>query len=215
MPIRQADVPNHCSIANKAVYETYMVLAKLTMPFGCSATLRSLSHCLQLIRHSSRQLLCPSCHLIHFVLRSATLHHVRTLSICYKAWHTIQSTKQSTSDAHTFSQPHATILTGFHSAILRPTFISVAFSPPAANNFARLAYHRLRYGATLTQTLAHALSLPQSLEVHGTFRPFTVRPSGAMPLLLSAPAGGARSRLRSALTLTHNLTLHKASLRRL
>ncbi len=101
--------------------------------------LRSLSHCLQLIRHSSRQLLCPSCHLIHFVLRSATLHHVRTLTFCCKAWHTIQSTKQSTSDAHTFSQAHATILTGFHSAPLLPTFISVAFSPPAANNFACLA----------------------------------------------------------------------------
>mgnify|MGYP003578972408 CR=1 FL=1 len=112
MPIRQADAPNHCSIANKAIYETCMVLAKLTMPFGCFATLRSLSHCLQLIRHSSRQLLCPSCHLIHFVLRSATLHHVRSLTICYKAWHTILSTKQSTSDAHTFSQATLQYLLG-------------------------------------------------------------------------------------------------------
>lgn len=202
MPIRQADAPNHCSIANKAVYETCMVLAKLTMPFGCFATLRSLSHCLQLIRHSSRQLLCPSCHLIHFVLRSAPLHHVRTLTICYRAWHTPLNRKQSTSDAHPFSQSHATILTRFHSAILRPTFISVAFSPPAANNFARLAYHRLRYGALLTQTFAHALTSTKSLEVHGTFRPFTVRPSFPLVTLLSAPAGGARSRLRSALTLT-------------
>ena len=157
------------------------------MPFGCFATLRILSHYLQLIRHSSRQLLCPSCHLIHFVLRSATLHHVRSPTICCKAWHTIQHTKQSTGDAHTFSQTHATILTGFHSAPLRPTFISVAFSPPAANNFARLAYHRLRYGASLTQTLAHALaghkaikcmsrSAP-SLCVHRSWRHFTVRPS--------------------------------------
>ena len=215
MPIRQADAPNHCSIANKAVYETCMVLAKLTMPFGCSATLRSLSHCLQLIRHSSRQLLCPSCHLIHFVLRSAPLHHVRSPTICCKAWHTIHSTDQSTSDAHTFSQAYATILTGFHSATLRPTFISVAFSPPAAHNFARLAYHRLRYGAALTQTLAHALTLTHPLEVHVTFRPFTVCPSLLSVALLSAPAGGARSRLRSALTLTQNLTLRKASLRRL
>lgn len=125
-------------------------LFKALLWYCCTCTalrvLRSLSHCLQLIRHSSRQLLCPSCHLIHFVLRSAPLHHVRTLTICCKAWHTIQHTKQSTSDAHTFSQAHATILTGFHSAPLRPTFISVAFSPPAANNFARLAYHRLRCG---------------------------------------------------------------------
>lgn len=109
------------------------------MPFGCFATLRSLSHFLQLIRYSSRQLLCPSCHFIHFVLRSATLHHVRSPTICCKAWHTTQHTKQSTSDAHTFSQTNATILTGFHFATLRPTFISVAFSPPAANNFACLA----------------------------------------------------------------------------
>ncbi len=89
--------------------------------------------------HSSRQLLCPSCHFVHFVLRSATLHHVRSLTICCKAWHTFQHTKQSTSDAHSFSQNNATILTGFHSATLRPTFTSVAFSPPAANNFACLA----------------------------------------------------------------------------
>ena len=114
-----------------------------------------------------------------------------------------------------FRKPDATILTGFHSATLRPTFISVAFSPPAANNFARLAYHRLRCGAALTQTLAHALTLPQSVEVHVTFRPFTVCPSLPPVALLSTPAGGARSRLRSALTLTQNLTLRKASLRRL
>lgn len=83
---------------------------------------------------------------------------------------------------------HPTILTGFHSAPLRPTFISVAFSPPAANNFARLAYHRLRSGAALTQRplLMHwpahkawkcmSRSAP-SLCVHRSWRHFTVRPS--------------------------------------
>jgi len=169
------------------------------MPFGCFATLRSLTHCLQLIRYSSRQLLCPSCHFIHFVLRSAPLHHVRSPTICCKAWHTTQHTKQSTSDAHTFSQTNATILTGFHFATLHPTFISVAFSPPAANNFARLAYHRLRYGAALTQTLAHALTYTQSHEVHVTFCPFTVCPSLLSVALLSTPAGGARSHFHSFL----------------
>ena len=99
MPIRQTDAPNHCSIANKADNETCVVLAKLTMPFGCFATLRSLSHCLQLIRHSSRQLLCPSCHLIHFVLCSAPLHNVRSPTICYKAWHPL-----ATHDATTQSE---------------------------------------------------------------------------------------------------------------
>ena len=37
---------------------------------------------------------------------------------------------------HTFSQANATILTGFHSASLRHSFTSVAFSPPAAHNLA-------------------------------------------------------------------------------
>ncbi len=116
-----------------------MVLAHLHCPSGaslhyavchtpcCSYSLRSGSY------------LCPSCHFIHFVLRYATLHLVRSLTICYKSWHTLPYTNQSTSDAHSFSQTNATILTGFHSATLRPTFISVAFSPPAAYNFARLA----------------------------------------------------------------------------
>ena len=85
--------------------------------------------------HSSRQLLCPSCHFVHFVLSSAAFHIVHSLTICCTAWHTFQLTKQSTSDAHTFSQANATILTGFHSATLLPTFTSVAFSPPVANNF--------------------------------------------------------------------------------
>lgn len=115
------------------LFMSFYGIGKAAMPFGCFATLRSLSHFLQFLLHSSRQLLCPSCHFIHFVLRSATLHHVRSLTICFKAWHTIHNTKQSTSDAHTFSQTNATILTGFHSATLRPTFTSVAFSPPAAN----------------------------------------------------------------------------------
>ncbi len=98
-----------------------------------------------------------------------------------------------------FRKPTATILTGFHSATLRPTFISVAFSPPAANSFARLAYHCLRYGAALSQTLAHALTFPQSLEVHVTFRPFTVCPSFPTVTLLSTPASGARSHFHSFL----------------
>lgn len=43
------------------------------------------------------------------------------------------------------SQASPTILTGFHFAALRHSFSSVAFSPPAANNLARLAYpFRLR-----------------------------------------------------------------------
>lgn len=139
MPIRQADAPNQCSSANKAVYSTFMVLGTPAFPFGCSATLRSLSHCLQLIRHSSRQLLCPSCHLIHFVLRFASLHHVRSPTICCKAWQPDLNHKAELQGCTNPFANHPIILTRFHFATLRPSFISVAFSPPAANNFARLA----------------------------------------------------------------------------
>lgn len=190
-------------------------IATPALPFGCCATLRSLSHCLQLIRHSSRQLLCPSCHFIHFVLRSATLHHVRSPTICYKAWHTIQHTKHSTSDAHTFPQTHATILTGFHFATLRPTFISVAFSPLAANNFCSPCVPLSAFRGYTDTNHCSCTASTQSHEVHVTFRPFTVRPSFPTVTLLSAPASGARSRRRSALPLTQSLTLRRASLWRL
>ena len=39
------------------------------------------------------------------------------------------------------SQANPTILTGFHSASLRHSFTSVAFSPPAAHNLARRPPH--------------------------------------------------------------------------
>lgn len=118
-------------------------IAAPALPFGCFATLRSLSHCFQLIRHSSQQLLCPSCHLIHIVL--VPLHYTTFVRVYLLQWHGTLPliTKQSTSDAHTFSQTHATILPGFHSATLRPTFISVAFSPVAANNSFNLRHSTL------------------------------------------------------------------------
>jgi len=68
-----------------------------------------------------------------------SFRHVRSQDICFKAWHTIQTHKPTTSDAHTFSQANATILTGLHSVSLRNTFTSVAISPPAAHNFACLS----------------------------------------------------------------------------
>ena len=120
-------------------------IAAPALPFGCFATLRSLSHFLQLIRHSSRQLLCPSRHFVHYFLRSASLHLVRSLTICCKARHPFPYHKSKHWAAPAFPQASPTILTGFHSASLRHSFTSVAFSPPAANNLARLAYpFRLR-----------------------------------------------------------------------
>ena len=51
-------------------------------------------------------------------------------------------TKQYTWDAPAFSQAIPAILTGFHSASLRHSFTSVAFSPPAALfSFARRQPH--------------------------------------------------------------------------
>ena len=165
------------------------------MPFGCFATLRSFSHFLQLIRHSSRQLLCPSCHLVHFFLRYASLHHVRSLTICYKAGHPICFTHSLPhGNAPAFTQAFPTILTGFHFASLRHPFTSVAFSPPAANNFARLAATVCVTGLLWHRTLAYK---PMA---YATFRPFTVRPSLPMVVLLSAPAGGTRRQFRSYLS---------------
>lgn len=112
-------------------------IAAPALPFGCSATLRSLSHCFQLIRHSSRQLPCPSCRFVHFALRSAPFHHVRSYAVCYKAGHPTSNAQElSKAVMHLpFRKSHATILTGFHSTPLRPAFTSAPFRPLAAHIF--------------------------------------------------------------------------------
>lgn len=114
--------------------------------------------------------MCPSCHLVHFFLRYASLHHVRSLTICYKAGHPICFTHSlSHGNAPAFTQAFPTILTGFHFASLRHPFTSVAFSTPAANNFARLAATGCVSGLRCHITIPYA--------AHATLRPFTVRPS--------------------------------------
>ena len=95
--------------------------------------------------HSSRQLLCPSRHFVHYFLRSATLHPVRSYSFASGRASHQPGTNHNTWECTSLSQANATILTGFHSATLRHSFTSVAFSPPAANYFARrLSPLRLR-----------------------------------------------------------------------
>ena len=106
-------------------------------------------------RHSSRQLLCSSRHFVHSFLRSASLHYVRTWP-CFKAGHPLARHILTHRDAPAFTQAIAAILTGFCYATLRSASTSVAFSPPAANNFARLA------------------CLPQLRVCHG-FCPYTQR----------------------------------------
>lgn len=93
----------------------------------CSYSLRSGSY------------LCPSCHFIHSVLRYASFHHVRSCNIATRHG-TLSCTQGKAQVMHMlFRKPTLQILTGFHFASLRPSFISVAFSPPAAYNLACLA----------------------------------------------------------------------------
>ena len=115
------------------------LLAKLQRPSGASLSLRSLSHSLLLLQPSFGQLpvsfmplhsfrpslrfITPRSYLKYLLQGMA---HIATHKAEHK-WCTFLFASQ------------ATILTGFHSAALRPAFISVAFSPPAAYNFARLA----------------------------------------------------------------------------
>ncbi len=85
------------------------------------------------IRHGS--FTCSSCHFVHFVLRCAPLHHVRSYAVCYNAGHPATNTQElSKAGMHlSFGKAHTTLLTGLHSAPLRPAFTSVALSLLPAN----------------------------------------------------------------------------------
>ena len=90
--------------------------------------------------HSSRQLLCPSRHFVHFFLRSASLHPFAAKSFA-TCWASQPRHSPTHRECTSLSQASPTILTGFHSATLRHTFTSVAFSPPAAHNLLALRTH--------------------------------------------------------------------------
>ena len=134
-------MPNHCSSSNKSFHKLLWYCCT------CNAlrVLRFASQFVMLLAvppHSSRQLLCSSRHFVHFFLRSASLHHVRNSTICSKAGHPIiQPQNYTHGNAPAFQQATPTILTGFHSAPLRHSFTSVAFSPPAAHNLLALRTH--------------------------------------------------------------------------
>ena len=110
------------------------------MPFGCSASLRSLSCCLQflLIPHGSYCVLHATSFISSFVPLHYTSFVAKPFASCWasQAMH-IPSHRECTS----LSQANPTILTGFHSASLRHSFTSVAFSPPAAHNLLALRTH--------------------------------------------------------------------------
>ena len=131
-------MPNHCSSSNKSVYNLLWNCCTCNAPW----VLRFASQFVMLLAvppHSSRQLLCPSRHFVHSFLRSASLHLVRSYSFASRPGIPLPNTKQHTRECTGLLQAKATILTGFHSAALRHSFTSVAFSPPAAHNLACLA----------------------------------------------------------------------------
>jgi hypothetical protein len=78
---QQAIMPNHCSQSNDFPYYTFMVLLSLQCPSGCY---RRFVMLLAVPPHSSRQLLCPSRHLVHSFLRYASFHLVRSYS--FASW---------------------------------------------------------------------------------------------------------------------------------
>ena len=78
---QQAIMPNHCSQSNAFPYYTFMVLLSLQCPSGCY---RRFVMLLAVPPHSSRQLLCPSRHLVHSFLRYASFHLVRSYS--FASW---------------------------------------------------------------------------------------------------------------------------------
>jgi len=74
---QQADMPNHCSSSNKSVYKLLWYCCT------CNA-LRVFRYATQFVillavpSPSFGQLLCPSRHFVHYFLRSASLHLVRS-----------------------------------------------------------------------------------------------------------------------------------------
>ena len=111
------------------------------LPFGCFVALRSLSHSFLSSCFRSGSYLCPSPHFIHYVLRFATITPRSQLSHCSITWLPASNTQSHHTAGSTlhFAKPPLQYSLGFIIASLRPSFISVGFSPPAANNFACLA----------------------------------------------------------------------------
>ena len=117
-------------------------MAAPAMPVGCSASRRSLSCCLQfrLIPHGSYCVL----HATSFSTSFVPLHYTTFAAKPFATRQGIPGHTQSNThgNAPAFPQANPAILTGFHSASLRHSFTSVAFSPPAALfSFARRQSH--------------------------------------------------------------------------
>ena len=129
-----------------------MVCQQLQCPSGCY---RRFVILLAVPSPSFGQLLCPSRHFVHYFLRSASLHLVR--SYPFASWPGIPLARRKSlhMGCTSHSQANATILTGFHFAPLRHSFTSVAFSPPAAYNLARRPPTSAAF--TLRMLIAHVV----------------------------------------------------------
>ena len=116
-----------------------MVLLHLHCPSGASLIYAvchtSCSSCG--IRHGSYCVL----HATSFISSFVPLHYTTFAAKPFAPRQGIPSYTQRNThgNAPAFPQAIPTILTGFHSASLRHSFTSVAFSPPAAHNLACLA----------------------------------------------------------------------------
>ena len=125
-------MPNHCSSSNKSFYKLLWYCCTCNAQ-GCSVSLRSLSCRLQflLIPHGSYSVL----HATSFISSFVPLHYTTFASNPFATRQGIPCHPQSNTlgYAPAFPQTIPTILTGFHSASLRHSFTSVAFSPTAAN----------------------------------------------------------------------------------
>ena len=116
-------------------------IAAPALPFGCSASLRSLACCLQLllIPHGS------SCVLRKYFIHSLlTTLHFTSFAACRLLQGWVPPSKhqsQYTGGSPAFTQATPTILTGFHSASFVASSFQLLLSPPAAHNLARRPPH--------------------------------------------------------------------------
>ena len=125
---RQADAPNQCS-KKQPFFITVYGLLLAALPFAVIR--RTSGHCKWfVVCHTA----CSSASFVtaapvsfatlhSFAPHYAPSHHVRSKSICSKAWPAFPNTNPTHMQSHTFSQTRATILTGLHYA----SFVATSF----------------------------------------------------------------------------------------
>jgi hypothetical protein len=142
---QQADAPNHYSSSNNSTYVLLRhccscnALSGLTLRRLRAQSLRVLRCATQFVTlpavppHSSRQLLCPSCHFVHCVLRSATLHLVPLLHNAHG---------QAIALQHTFiSNQHSSIMTKSCSLTSLQILHPIAFALPYRSQASPITQH--------------------------------------------------------------------------